>query len=150
MSCDLITQVLPHVILDPHRTLNPTMTAMLYDSTKFQVVNEKSGGKEDDSLEYIGIEDSTSRLLFSASQADLDDELDIRLSLLQKFPRVHFYSQLRDSHLYIFKKWVIDVIAKSKSISSIRLDLVPLLLECQYRSNLVHKEGIDKCNLVTS
>lgn len=145
MSCDLITQVLPNVILDVHRTLNPTMTAMLHDSTKFQMLNEKSACKDDDSVEYIGIDDSTSRLLFSASKADLDDELDIRLSLFHKFPRLHFYSQLRDSHLYIFKKWVIDFIAKTKSISSIRLDLVPLLLECQYRSNLVRKEGIDKC-----
>jgi translation initiation factor eIF-2B subunit gamma len=150
MSCDLITQVLPQAILDSHRTLNPTMTVMLYDSTKFQSINEKSGCKDDDLVEYIGIEDSTSRLLTLASQADLDDELDIRLSLLQKFPRVHFYSQLRDSHLYIFKKWVIDYIAKSKSISSIRLDLVPLLLECQYRPNLVKKEGIDKLLLAHS
>lgn len=150
MSCDLITQVLPQVILDPHRALNPSMTVMLYDSTTFQSISEKSLSKEDDLVEYIGIEDATSRLVYIASQADLDDELDIRLSMLQKFPRVHFHSQLRDSHLYIFKKWVIDAIAKSKNISSIRLDLVPLLLECQYRTNLVKKEGIDKLLLAHS
>ena len=144
----MITQVLPHVILDPYRTLNSTMTVMLYDSTKFQDVSEKSANKDDDFVEYIGIDDATSRLLFSASQADLDDELDLRLSLFQKFPRLHLYSKLRDSHLYIFKNWVIDVVAKSKSINSIRLDLVPLLLECQYRSKLVCKEGIDKCNFL--
>lgn len=65
---------------------------------------------------------------------------------MTSFPRIHLYSQLRDSHLYIFKKWVLDLVVKNKNIGSIKADLVPLLLSCQHREDIVKKEGIDKCN----
>jgi len=69
--------------------------------------------------------------------------LDIRSSLINKFPSVHLHSQLRDGHLYIFKKWVLELVAKNKNIHSIKLDLVPLLLEAQHRKAIILREGID-------
>lgn len=61
--------------------------------------------------------------------------------MLTKFPTVHFHSQLRDAHLYIFKHWVLDLVVK-KELVSIKNDLVPLLLECQHRKTLVESLGV--------
>lgn len=55
---------------------------------------------------------------------------------------MQLYSGLRDSHLYIFKHWVLELLVKNKGIASIKNDLVPLLLECQYRDRILKREGI--------
>ena len=55
---------------------------------------------------------------------------------------MQLYSGLRDSHLYVFKYWVLELLMKNKSIASIKNDLVPLLLECQYRDKVYKREGI--------
>jgi hypothetical protein len=47
--------------------------------------------------------------------------------------------------LYIFKHWVLDVIKAKEKISSIREDLVPLIIKCQYQRKLVQVEEMDKC-----
>ena len=47
MSCDLITETPPHVVLDPHRTLNPTMTAMFYDVSNLTAGSERPANKDD-------------------------------------------------------------------------------------------------------
>lgn len=52
---------------------------------------------------------------------------------------------LQDAHLYIFKHWVLDVIKEKEKISSIRQDLVPLIIKCQYQRKLVEVEEMDKC-----
>ena len=62
-----------------------------------------------------------------------------------RFPRINIHTTLQDSHLYIFKRWVIDLITQRKAISSVREHLVPLLVKCQYQKKLLEIEGIDKC-----
>jgi translation initiation factor eIF-2B subunit gamma len=42
----------------------------------------------------------------------------------------------------VFKQWVLELLVKNKSIASIKNDLVPLLLECQYREKVCKREGI--------
>ena len=69
----------------------------------------------------------------------------MKLCQINRFPRVNIHTTLQDSHLYIFKRWVIDLIAQKKAISSVREHLVPLLVKCQYQKKLLEIEGIDKC-----
>ena len=45
-----------------------------------------------------------------ASEADLDDSLDIRRTVLREHPRVAVHTKLLDAHFYIFDKWVCDFI----------------------------------------
>ncbi|RHZ81079.1 hypothetical protein Glove_123g40 [Diversispora epigaea] len=136
ISCDLITELMPHHLLDYHRTHDPTFTALYY---------EPHNTFEGDSKQFVGIDSTTqSRLIYVASGADLDEEFSLRMSLLWKFPRVDIHTTLQDSHVYIFKRWVIDLIAQRKAISSVCDHLVPLLVKCQYQKLLLEKEGIDK------
>ena len=55
---------------------------------------------------------------------------------------MQLYSGLRDSHLYMFKHWVLELLVRNKGIASIKNDLVPLLMECQYRNKVLNREGI--------
>lgn len=142
LSCDLVTDIPPHHILDVHRVYNPAMTALFYDTPKSD--NEKTN-KETDTADFIGIEPNRSQLLYVASKADFNSELPFRMNLLQKFPVINFYTQLKDAHLYIFKHWIIDMLLQKKNISSIRGELVPLLVKCQSASSTwLKKEGFDK------
>jgi translation initiation factor eIF-2B subunit gamma len=52
---------------------------------------------------------------------------------------------LQDAHIYIFKKWIINLISKNKKIASLRTDLLPILAKMQWQSNLRKREGIDDC-----
>jgi len=139
VPCDLHTDLVPREFLDHHRINNPTMTALFYEPPK----GDKSG-KEDESAQYIGIDSAESRLVHIADYDSSEDELSLRMSMLWRFPRVKLHINLRDAHLYIFKHWVLDVIKENEKISSIRQDLVPLIVKCQYQRKLVEIENMGK------
>jgi len=142
ISCDLVTDIPPHHILDVHRVVNPAMTALYYEDPK---ADSEKTNKEMDTADYIGIDPNRSQLVYVASKTDFSSELPFRMSLLQKFPVINFYTSLRDAHLYIFKQWIFDMLLQKKNISSIRGELVPLLVKCQSASaDWLEKEGLDK------
>ena len=65
-----------------------------------------------------------------------------------RYPRMNISTTLQDAHVYIFKKWVIDLIARNGKISSLRTDLLPVLAKMQWQSNLRKREGIDERTLL--
>eukprot|EP00003_Mantamonas_plastica_P006402 TRINITY_DN151_c1_g1_i1.p1 TRINITY_DN151_c1_g1~~TRINITY_DN151_c1_g1_i1.p1 ORF type:complete len:291 (+),score=107.16 TRINITY_DN151_c1_g1_i1:987-1859(+) len=54
--------------------------------------------------------------------------------MLTKFPNVTIHTQLRDGHLYIFANHVLDVLEEHRNLSSLRYDLLPYLIQRQYRT----------------
>ena len=76
---------------------------------------------------------------------DVNTSLDIRTSLLWRYPRMHLSSTLQDAHIYIFKRWVIDILSREPKISSIRTDLLPALAKMQWQSNLRKQLQVDNC-----
>jgi translation initiation factor eIF-2B subunit gamma len=77
------------------------------------------------------------------AKEDVDQRITFSKSLITKFPNITLHSKLRDAHLYIFKHWVLDLIVERKSISSIKEDLLPLLVKAQ-SSNTPIKEFQEK------
>lgn len=84
--------------------------------------------------DFIGVDSTGKRLLFMANEADLDDELVIKGSILQKHPRIRFHTGLVDAHLYCMKKYVVDFLMENESITSIRSELIPYLVRKQFSS----------------
>lgn len=112
------------------------MTSFFYDASNLERISK-------DETEIVVIHPKTSRLLLTVSMGDVkSDQVNIRNSILSKFGNVQLYSHLKDAHLYVFKRWVLDLITKNQQLSSIKYDLVPLLLECQHRSAVLRREGI--------
>jgi translation initiation factor eIF-2B subunit gamma len=81
LSCDLQTDIPPHVVMNPHRTLNNTLTCFFFDASNLEPaerLNKEQG-------EIVGLDPSTCTLLMSIPRADVvDDEINIRRSLLTK------------------------------------------------------------------
>ncbi|KAJ3318604.1 hypothetical protein HDU76_000788 [Blyttiomyces sp. JEL0837] len=76
--------------------------------------SEEAGAKkDDDSMEFVG------------------------------YPVVNIHTKIKDAHVYVFKRWVIDFISKAK-LGSIKDEVLPLLIHCQYSDHVLKREGIDK------
>lgn len=65
--------------------------------------------------------------------------------MFSRFPRVRIHTDLQDAHLYIFKRWVIDMVVDKESIASISDDLIPMLVKCQYQKKMVERENVEHC-----
>ncbi|KAI8907157.1 nucleotide-diphospho-sugar transferase [Gorgonomyces haynaldii] len=138
MPCDFMTEMKPNSLLHTHIARNATATCLLYDDTRLEVPQ-----KEQQDREFIALDEKEGRLAMMKVRTKTDD-LDVQVSLFRKFPQVSFYTQLRDSHVYVFKRWIMDHLIKQKHWHSIRQDLVPALLQYQHKVDLCKKDGVDK------
>ncbi|CAL9688715.1 unnamed protein product [Knipowitschia caucasica] len=138
LSCDLITDVALHEVVDLFRAHNATMAMLMSKTHEFTetVPGQKGKKKAAEQRDFVGVDHSGKRLLFMANEADLEDGLSIRKSIMRKHPRMHIKTGLEDAHLYCLKKAVVDFITENKSISSIRGELVPYLVRKQFSKTI--------------
>ncbi|KAL4235545.1 Eukaryotic translation initiation factor 2B [Mactra antiquata] len=136
ISCDLIMDISLHNIANIYRTYDATVTMLLCSpsdqTTEVPVPGPKSKKKSE--RDFIGFEGN--RVLYMTSEADLadldEDVISFRRSVFKKHPSMNIKSNLTDCHLYIIKKWVIDYLADNRQISSIKGELIPLLVKKQF------------------
>lgn len=140
LSCDSICDIPSHEVLDFHRLSNSSFTAIYYRNHPAEIMSPvKKGSKT-----FTGYEDSTHTLLYTNSEADVEeDDLEIRTSLLWKFPKLSLTTTLTDLHVYICKRKVLDIIVREEAISRLNTDLLPLLCKSQYQSLVREKYSID-------
>ncbi|XP_075853844.1 translation initiation factor eIF2B subunit gamma isoform X2 [Microcebus murinus] len=106
VSCDLITDVALHEVVDLFRAYDASLAMLMrkgQDSIEL-VPGQKGKKKAVEQRDFIGVDSTGKRLLFMANEADLDEELVIKGSILQK------------------------------SITSIRSELIPYLVRKQFSS----------------
>ncbi|XP_048458081.1 translation initiation factor eIF-2B subunit gamma [Rhincodon typus] len=134
VSCDLITDAALHEVIDLFRAYDATVSMLMRKAHEFTepVPGQKGKNKEAEQRDFVGVDDTCKRLLFMANEADLDDELVIKKSLMQKYPKIHIKTALVDAHLYCMKKWVLDFLVENKSFMSIRSELIPFLVRKQF------------------
>lgn len=134
VSCDLITDAALHEVVDLFRAHSATLAMLMSKAHEFTetVPGQKGKKKTAEQRDFVGVDESGKRLLFMANEADLEEGLSIRKSIIRKHPRVHIKTGLVDAHLYCLKKSVVDFLADNKSISSIRGELVPFLVRKQF------------------
>nr|XP_020638989.1 translation initiation factor eIF-2B subunit gamma [Pogona vitticeps] len=146
LSCDLITDVALHEVVDLFRAHDATVSMLMkkaYEPTEL-VPGQKGKKKLVEQRDFIGVDDSEKRLLFMANEADLDEEIIIKRSILQKHSRIHIRTGLMDAHLYCLKKCVVDFLVENRSFTSIRSELIPYLVRKQFSSpaSLLQGENI--------
>ncbi|XP_063153906.1 translation initiation factor eIF2B subunit gamma isoform X2 [Candoia aspera] len=86
LSCDLITDVALHEVVDLFRTHDATLSMLMkkvYEPTELGP-GQKGKKKLVEQRDFIGVDDSEKRLVFMANEADLDEEIVIKRSILQK------------------------------------------------------------------
>ncbi|XP_041697991.1 translation initiation factor eIF-2B subunit gamma [Coregonus clupeaformis] len=138
VSCDLITDAALHEVVDLFRAHNATLSMLMSKAHEFTetVPGQKGKKKTGEQRDFVGVDGTGKRLLFMANEADLDEGLVIRKSIMRKHPRMHIKTGLVDAHLYCLKKSVVDFLADNKSISSIRGELVPYLVRKQFSKSM--------------
>uniref|UniRef100_G1RVL6 Translation initiation factor eIF2B subunit gamma n=1 Tax=Nomascus leucogenys TaxID=61853 RepID=G1RVL6_NOMLE len=130
LSCDLITDVALHEVVDLFRAYDASLAMLMrkgQDSLE-PVPGQKGKKKAVEQRDFIGVDSTGKRLLFMAN------ELVIKGSILQKHPRIRFHTGLVDAHLYCLKKYVVDFLMENGSITSIRSELIPYLVRKQFSS----------------
>ncbi|XP_077132924.1 translation initiation factor eIF2B subunit gamma [Ranitomeya variabilis] len=137
LSCDLITEVALHEVVDLFRAHNATLAMMMRKAPEpsEHVPGQKGKQKAVEERDFIGVDDSGSRLLLLANEEDLDDGLDLKKCIFQRYPRIHMKMGMLDAHLYCLRKYVVDFLADNDSFSSIRRELVPYLVSKQFSSH---------------
>ncbi|XP_064415510.1 translation initiation factor eIF-2B subunit gamma [Latimeria chalumnae] len=136
VSCDLITDVALHEVVDLFRAHDATLSMLMWKAQEFSepVPGQKGKKKPAEQRDFIGVDNTGKRLLFMANEADLENELVVKKSIMKKYPRMHIKTGLVDAHLYCLKKSVIDFLVENRSISSIRGELIPYLVRKQFSS----------------
>ncbi|XP_066537875.1 translation initiation factor eIF-2B subunit gamma [Hoplias malabaricus] len=134
VSCDLITDVALHEVVDLFRAHNATLSMLMSKVHEFTetVPGQKGKKKAGEQRDFVGLDSTGTRLLFMANEADLEDGLIIRKSIMRKHPRMHIKTGLLDAHLYCLKRSVVDFLVENKSTSSLRGELVPYLVRKQF------------------
>lgn len=139
MSCDTICEVPAFELLDSHRLSNSTFTAVFYRHHPPEIMSPiKKGSKT-----FTAFEATSNTLLYTNSEADVEDDLELRTSMLWKYPRVSLTTGLTDLHLYVCKRKVLDLVKDQEAIARVNTDLLPLLCKAQFQSLLRSKYDID-------
>ena len=85
VSCDVITDMPLHLLADVHRTNDATVTMLLSpgpDTTDAAVPGSRANRKLE--REIIGLDRRGSRVLFIASEVDLDETISFKKSFFKK------------------------------------------------------------------
>uniref|UniRef100_A0A672N725 Translation initiation factor eIF2B subunit gamma n=1 Tax=Sinocyclocheilus grahami TaxID=75366 RepID=A0A672N725_SINGR len=134
VSCDLITDVALHEVVDLFRAHNATLSMLMSKVHEFTdtVPGQKGKKKAGEQRDFVGVDVTGKRLLFMANEADLEEGLVFRKSIMRKHPRMLIKTGLLDAHLYCLKRSVVDFLVHNKSVTSIRGELVPYLVRKQF------------------
>ncbi|KDR75446.1 hypothetical protein GALMADRAFT_227095 [Galerina marginata CBS 339.88] len=79
---------------------------------------------------------STSTLLHIDTPDDQDrniDDIELKMSLISRHPRVKLSSSLEDSHVYVCRRPVLDLLNEKPHFQSLREEFLPWLCKIQYR-----------------
>jgi translation initiation factor eIF-2B subunit gamma len=131
-------------LLNAHRVdvEDPVMTALLVETGE----EIKDGPVPT----LMGLHAQSNTLLFVDDNADPEDDVALRMNMLwrhafpppaardpgwlySRYPRVQLTTRLMDSHVYVLRKTVLDLLEQKDDISSVREQLVPFLCKLQYQ-----------------
>ncbi|KAM9326145.1 translation initiation factor eIF2B subunit gamma [Gastrophryne carolinensis] len=137
VSCDLISEVALHEVVDLFRAHNATLSMLMQKASESseQIPGQKGKQKVVEEQDFVGVDDSGSRLLLLANEEDLDDGLDLKKCIFQRYPRIRIKMGMVDAHLYCLRKYIVDFLMANESFSSIRRELVPYLVSKQFSSS---------------
>lgn len=118
-------------MLDKHRaTPDAVLTSVLYEPTE--------SVKESEEKLLVAMDKETDELLLIQGLETLEDELEVRMSLIEQHPTLSLTTRLLDSHVYVFRRTVLDLLAtrRGKDLTSVREQFVPWLLKGQWQAGL--------------
>ncbi|KAK6103805.1 3-oxo-5-alpha-steroid 4-dehydrogenase family protein [Brugia pahangi] len=129
VSGDFVSDVNLAPMLSLHAAENAILTCLLCD----RVITGPAPGPKMKLLkerDFIVLS-KNNQLLFSGSEEDYDDTVTMNVDLLDKCRTAYFTAKYSDCHLYIMKKYILNIIDKHRQFTSLKADLIPYILEKQ-------------------
>ncbi|PPQ99720.1 hypothetical protein CVT24_009703 [Panaeolus cyanescens] len=80
----------------------------------------------------------TGTLLHVDSPDDVDrnsEEISLKMSLLNKYPHTKLSANLEDSHVYVCRRLVLDLLREKPHMDSLKEEFLPWLCKIQYRQS---------------
>lgn len=133
ISCDLVTDFNLNNLIVLHQFQNSALTMLLVPFPKSLKEMDVPGSKRKWKFErdVVGL-NPCGRLIFISSEADYEDGVPLKLSVLKKNPLIQVHSNLMDAHLYIIKKELVDFIASNAYVSTIKGEFLPAAVKKQF------------------
>ncbi|KAF8578004.1 nucleotide-diphospho-sugar transferase [Ramaria rubella] len=135
LPCDFIPP--PSLSLSAVLNIYRTEAEEMVISTLFYEVDresDKSSPDESMAPPLIAYDTASGTLLHvDYSDEAEEDELELHMRLLWKYPRIRIITRFADSHVYVCRRSILSVIIEKPALESIREDLVPFLCKLQYR-----------------
>jgi translation initiation factor eIF-2B subunit gamma len=131
LSCDIVTDFPLIKLITMYRDQNPSLIALI--STRNPTATTRSFGSSKNRTEkdLIGVDGQ--RLVFFNSESDFGQSIPFPCSMVRKCCDVQIFSNYFDSHVYVFRKDVIDSLIREAVITSIKGEFLPHLIEKQFR-----------------
>lgn len=146
-SCDsLIDPKALNYMVNHYRLYDPMLTMLLLDNPDYFKSRPVPGKREKerymrdviaveplDELDLTANEDfSANRLVFIHSERDLKQKLRIRNKDLVLHSSLSVYSSFLDSHVYIFKKGILEFMKQNSDKAVLKAEMIPLLVSRQF------------------
>ena len=116
------------------------------DETDFVMTTPLDGSS---ALPIAGsLRSNISRLVYSTTTDTLNDiteekkSFPIRHGLVKKHGRIRMLTTYRDAHIYIFPRWVLEMVKKNESMDSISEDVVGWWAKAGWQDGLAGKLGL--------
>jgi len=90
-------------------------------------------------LEDVSSEDNLKKLIVYSPAANTSSSISILRASLANHPNITIHNQILDTHLYIFSHWVLDIMKDLPEPKSLRVSLIPKLLELQNDPGKINK-----------
>ncbi|KAI0645894.1 UDP-3-O-glucosamine N-acyltransferase [Trametes meyenii] len=150
LPCDFV----PPPTLPLSQVLNKFRTEVTYDGAIatacfFEASKHDKGTLTEDwglapSNNTIIFDERSGTLLYVDSPDDVDNnnqEFEFRMSLLSQYPRTKLSAKFRDSHVYVCRRTVLDVLSQKSQYESIKEEFIPWLCKPQYQRTRREKYG---------
>ena len=135
MSADFISQYSFAKLINLHKISASDIT-MLLAPIPFEEAEKKGGPKniviDEEDQEYIGVSPD-GRVLLKTSMLDLDNSFRLSKHLLDRSPSLVVRTDLLDMGVYVMSKWILELLRDKPKFSSVRMDLIPYLIERQFQ-----------------
>lgn len=130
VSGDFVSDMNLGPLLALHRAESAALTCLLAENV---IVGPVPGPKvkRSKSRDFVALSESN-QLLFLGSEEDFDEAIPMNSRLFSRFKNVNVTTKFNDCHVYVMKKWILEIVKKERSLSSIKADLIPYLLEQQF------------------
>jgi translation initiation factor eIF-2B subunit gamma len=145
MSSDLVVdEKFLHGMADLHRLQDAMVTLLIsrpkpVEGATGPVVDTKN---EYGLMDYVGLKEDGERLLYFKAAADIENKMRISKKLLRKNYSLTIHTNLVDAHFYIFSKAALAMLeARKEKIVSIKGELIPYLVRCQFRKAFTREDA---------